>query len=125
MVLVSALARARAGDEQACRELTDPYRSELLLHCYQILGSVADAEDMLQETLLAAWRGLKSFEGRASLRSWLHKIAANGCLNALRDRGRRPREVPLMAEAPEPTPPPDPASMDPSPHALLPDVPDL
>ncbi len=75
MVLVSALAGAKAGDEQAFRELTDPYRSELLLHCYQILGSVADAEDMLQDTLLAAWRGLSTFEGRSSVRAWLHKIA--------------------------------------------------
>ncbi len=98
MVTASTLARARAGDEQAFRELTDPYRAELQVHCYQILGSVADAEDMLQETLLAAWRGLKNYEGRSSLRTWLHKIAANGCLNALRDRSRRPREVPLMAE---------------------------
>jgi RNA polymerase sigma factor (sigma-70 family) len=91
MVTTSTLARARAGDEQAFRELTDPYRGELLVHCYQILGSVADAEDMLQETLLAAWRGLQGFEGRSSLRSWLHRIAVNGCLNALRDRSRRPR----------------------------------
>ncbi len=101
MVLVSTLAGAKAGDEQASREVTDPYRSELL-HCYQILGSVADAEDMLQDTLLAAWRGLSTFEGRSSVRAWLHKIAVNGCLNALRDRSRRPREVPLMAEPPSP-----------------------
>jgi RNA polymerase sigma-70 factor (ECF subfamily) len=91
MVTVSTLAAGQAGDEQAFGELTDPYRRELLLHCYQILGPVQDAEDMLQETLLAAWRGLKSFEGRATLRVWLHKIAANACLNALRDRSRRPR----------------------------------
>ncbi len=125
MVTPSTLARARAGDEQAFRELTDPYGRELLLHCYQILGSVQDAEDMLQETLLAAWRGLKSFEGRASLRSWLHKIAANGCLNALRDRGRRPREVPLMAEAPEPTRYADAVWVEPYPDVLLDGVPDL
>src|SRR5207302_1926973 len=60
MVTASTLARAQAGDEQAFRELTDPYRAELQVHCYQILGSVADAEDMLQETLLAAWRGLQN-----------------------------------------------------------------
>jgi RNA polymerase sigma factor (sigma-70 family) len=90
MVTAGTLARARAGDEQAFRELTDPYRGELLAHCYQILGSVADAEDMLQETLLAAWRGLNGFEGRSSVRTWLHRIAVNGCLNALRDRSRRP-----------------------------------
>jgi DNA-directed RNA polymerase specialized sigma24 family protein len=66
-----ALARARAGNDEAFRELTDPYRRELQLHCYRILGSVQDAEDLLQETLLAAWRGLETFEGRASLRAWL------------------------------------------------------
>ena len=103
MVTTSTLARAQAGDQEAFRELTDPYRAELLRHCYQILGSVQDAEDTVQETLLAAWRGLSNFEGRSSLRAWLHKIAVNGCLNALRDRSRRPREVPLMAEPPEPT----------------------
>ncbi|WP_206184639.1 sigma factor [Thermoactinospora rubra] len=64
-------------------------RRELLLHCYRLLGSLTDAEDVLQETLLAAWRGLDGFEGRASVRSWLYRIATNRCLNALRDRGRR------------------------------------
>src|SRR6266705_2599489 len=125
MVTASTLARAQAGDEQAFRELTDPYRAELQVHCYQILGSVADAEDMLQETLLAAWRGLKSYQGRSSLRSWLHRIAANGCLNALRDRGRRPREVPLMAEPPQPTRLADPVWVEPYPDVLLDGVPDL
>ena len=119
MVTASTLARARAGDEQAFRELTDPYRGELLAHCYQILGSVADAEDMLQETLLAAWRGLDGFEGRSSVRTWLHRIAVNGCLNALRDRSRRPREVPLMAEPPEPTRRTDPVWVEPYPDTLL------
>jgi RNA polymerase sigma-70 factor (TIGR02960 family) len=125
MVNADTLARARAGDGQAFRELTDPYRGELLVHCYQILGSVQDAEDMLQETLLAAWRGLKSFEGRSSPRAWLHKIAANGCLNTLRDRGRRPREVPLIAEPPEPTRLAEPAWVEPYPDVLLPGLPDL
>jgi RNA polymerase sigma-70 factor (ECF subfamily) len=125
MVTPGTLARARAGDEQAFRELTDPYRRELLLHCYQILGSVQDAEDMVQETLLAAWRGLTSFEGRASLRSWLHKIASNGCLNALRDRGRRPHEVPLMAQPPEPTRHTDPVWLEPYPDVLVDGLPDL
>jgi RNA polymerase sigma-70 factor (ECF subfamily) len=124
MVTASTLARARAGDEQAFGELTDPYRGELLRHCYQILGSVADAEDMLQETLLAAWRGLGSFEGRSSVRSWLHRIAVNGCLNALRDRSRRPREVPLMAEPPEPTRRTDPVWVEPYPDTLLEEAPD-
>ncbi|SEH03453.1 RNA polymerase sigma-70 factor, ECF subfamily [Nonomuraea solani] len=78
-------------------ELVEVYRHELLLHCYRLLGSLTDAEDLLQETLLAAWRGLDGFEGRASVRSWLYRIATNRCLNALRDRGRR---IPLA-----PTPP--------------------
>src|SRR5436853_7031536 len=89
----TALDRARAGDDRAFRELTDPCRGELQLHCYRILGSVQDAEDMVQETLLAAWRGLNRFEERASMRTWLYKIATNRCLNALRDTGRRPRRV--------------------------------
>jgi RNA polymerase sigma-70 factor (ECF subfamily) len=84
------LARARAGNEEAFRELTDPYRRELELHCYRILGSLQDAEDLLQETLLAAWRALDQFEERASVRAWLYRIATNRCLNFLRDAGRRP-----------------------------------
>src|SRR5919106_4331579 len=100
------LARARAGDEQAFRSLTDPYRRELQLHCYRIVASVQDAEDLVQETLLAAWRGLETFEGRASLRAWLYRIATNRCLNALRDRARRPPELPSPPdEAPGPPEP--------------------
>jgi RNA polymerase sigma-70 factor (TIGR02960 family) len=125
MVTASTLVRAQAGDQEAFRELTDPYRGELLAHCYQILGSVADAEDMLQETLLAAWRGLTSFEGRSSVRSWLHRIAVNGCLNALRDRSRRPQEVPMMAQPPEPTRLADPVWVEPYPDVLLDGVPDI
>ena len=90
------LERARAGDDEAFRELTDPHRRELQLHCYRILGSMQDAEDLVQETLLAAWRGLEAFEGRASVRSWLYRIATNRCLNALRGRSRRPKEVQTM-----------------------------
>jgi len=125
MVTASTLARAQAGDQEAFRELTDPYRAELLRHSYQILGSVQDAEDTLQETLLAAWRGLSNFEGRSSLRAWLHKIAVNGCLNALRDRSRRPQEVPLMAEPPQPTRLADPVWVEPYPDVLLDGIPDL
>ena len=98
------LQRARAGDEQAFRELTDPYQRELLAHCYRMLGSLTDAEDTLQETLLAAWRGLPGFEGRSSLRSWLYRIATNTCLNAIRADSRRvPSEPRPPFQPPEPT----------------------
>jgi RNA polymerase sigma-70 factor (TIGR02960 family) len=100
----STLQRARAGDQQAFRELTDPYRRELLAHCYRMLGSLTDAEDMLQETLLATWRGLPRFQGRSSLRSWLYRIATNTCLNAIRSTGRRvPTEPTPPFQPPEPT----------------------
>jgi RNA polymerase sigma-70 factor (ECF subfamily) len=101
LVTERTLARARAGSEDAFRELTEPYRRELQLHCYRILGSVHDAEDLLQETLLAAWRGLDRFEERSSLRAWLYRIATNRCLNALRDGGRR---VPTTAHPEWPAP---------------------
>src|SRR5438093_1170621 len=84
------LERAKAGDERAFATLVEPFRRELQLHCYRLLGSVQDAEDLVQETLLAAWRGLNGFEERASLRSWLYRIATNRSLNAIRERGRRP-----------------------------------
>ena len=84
------ISRARAGDGEAFRELTEPYRRELQVHCYRMLGSLQDAEDVLQDTLLAAWQGLRGFEGRASIRTWLYRIATNRCLNALRSASRRP-----------------------------------
>jgi RNA polymerase sigma-70 factor (TIGR02960 family) len=127
IVTTTALARARAGDGQAFRELTDPYRRELQLHCYRILGSVQDAEDTLQETLLAAWRGLGQFEERASVRSWLYKIATNRCLNALRDTGRRPATAARYqwpAPPPEPTRRAEPLWLQPYPDALIDDLPD-
>jgi len=99
------MAKARDGDGDAFRELTEPYRRELLVHCYRMLGSVQDAEDAVQDTLLAAWRGLAGFAGRASLRTWLYRIATNQCLNARRAAGRRPAkdwDVPHV-EPPEPT----------------------
>jgi RNA polymerase sigma-70 factor, ECF subfamily len=86
----SLLEAARRGDERAFGQLVEPYRLALQAHCYRMLGSVADAEDALQETLLGAWRGLARFEGRSSLRSWLYKIATNACLKAIE---RRPKRV--------------------------------
>ena len=83
------LSLARAGDEDAFGELVAPYRRELLVHCYRILGSLHDAEDVLQETLLSAWRGLDGFEGRSSVRTWLYRIATNRSLDAIRANARR------------------------------------
>jgi RNA polymerase sigma-70 factor (ECF subfamily) len=119
----AAISRARAGDQEAFRELTDPYRRELQIHCYRILGSIQDAEDLLQETLLAAWRGLDRFEGRSSLRSWLYRIATNRCLNTLRDPERRSTE--LRAELPPPTRIAEPLWLEPYPDQLFEGVADL
>src|SRR5487761_2158237 len=99
------LARAQAGDGDAFREVTEPFRREIHVHCYRILGSVQDAEDALQETMVAAWQGLGGFEERASVRTWLYRIATSRCLNALRASSRRvtmagPRSWP---DPPEPT----------------------
>src|ERR1700678_2746258 len=96
----SVLARAQAGESDAFAELTDPYRQELHVHCYRILGSFQDAEDLLQETLLSAWQALDRFDGR-SVRAWLYRIATNRCLNYLRDTARRPK----VATIPESTSP--------------------
>jgi RNA polymerase sigma-70 factor (ECF subfamily) len=115
----AALSTAGAGDESAFRELVEPYRRELHVHCYRLLGSLQDAEDIVQETLLAAWRGLGGFEARASLRTWLYRIATNRCLNVLRERRRRPREVPSMPQPPTPTRLAEPMWLDPYPDALL------
>lgn len=98
------LARARIGDGQAFAGLIDPFRRELHVHCYRMLGSVQDAEDALQETLLAAWRGLAEFEERASLRTWLYRIATSRCLNLLRSASRRPKEVGPLPELDLPEP---------------------
>jgi RNA polymerase sigma factor (sigma-70 family) len=114
-----ALSRARAGDEQAFRELIDPYRGKLQLHCYRRLGSAQDAEDLLHGTPLAAWRGLERFDGRSSLQVWLYRIATNRRRNALRDTGRRPRRVEPLAEPPEPTRRSEPIWLEPYPDALI------
>jgi RNA polymerase sigma-70 factor (TIGR02960 family) len=117
------LARARAGDEDAFRELTDPYRRELNLHIYRIVGSRQDAEDLLQETLLAAWGGLERFEGRASVRAWLYRIATNRSLDALRATRRRPEDR-RAAQMPEPTRWNEPLWLEPYPDVLLEGIPD-
>jgi RNA polymerase sigma-70 factor (ECF subfamily) len=102
--MADVLARARTGDEDAFRQLVEPYRRELGLHCYRILGSMHDAEDALQETLIAAWQGLGGFEGRASVRTWLYRIATSRSLNAVRSRGRRPQAGAALPPAGLPQP---------------------
>ena len=122
MVTAELLARARAGDGEAFRELAGPHRRELQVHCYRMLGSFADAEDAVQETMLAAWQGIGGFtEERASLRTWLYKIATSRCLNARRAAGRRParqRDVPQSGPL-VPTPRDEAAWLQPFPDALL------
>jgi RNA polymerase sigma-70 factor (TIGR02960 family) len=105
LVTADLLARAQDGDADAFDELVGPHRRELEVHCYRILGSASDAEDVLQEVLLAAWQGLGSFEGRASVRTWLYRIATTRSLNALRSARRRPQAgwPPPGIDAPEPT----------------------
>ena len=115
------MSRARTGDGEAFRELTAPYRRELQVHCYRMLGSFHDAEDVLQDTLLAAWQGFGGFEGRASLRTWLYRIATNRCLNARRSASRRPAkvwDVPNV-EPPEPTRLGEVVWLEPIPNAVL------
>ncbi|GAA1287103.1 RNA polymerase sigma factor [Planotetraspora silvatica] len=121
MATADLISRARAGDGDAFRELTEPHRRELQVHCYRMLGSFQDAEDALQDTLLTAWRGLAGFQGRASLRTWLYRIATNRCLNARRSAGRRPAKewnVPGV-EPPEPTRLGEVVWLEPFPDALL------
>jgi RNA polymerase sigma-70 factor (ECF subfamily) len=107
-VTADLLARAQAGDSDAFAQLVGPYQRELQVYCYRFLGSVADAEDALQDTLLSAWQGLAGFEGRASVRTWLYRVASSRCLDALRSARRRPRTGPPPPEMsglepPEPT----------------------
>ena len=115
------MSRARDGDGEAFRELTEPHRRELQVHCYRMLGSFQDAEDALQDTLLSAWQGLHGFEGRASLRTWLYRIATTRCLNARRAASRRPAQewnIP-GAQPPEPTRLGEVVWLEPFPDALL------
>jgi len=120
----SLLVRAQEGDEQAFAQLVGPYRGELQLHCYRIVGSSQDAEDLLQETLLAVWRGLRAFEGRSSLRTWLLRVATSRCLSALRDAGRRPKEVPMPSTEHRVPSRAEPVWLQPYPDILLVDLPD-
>src|SRR5262245_59491105 len=115
------IARARTGDDDAFRALTEPHRRELQVHCYRMLGSLQDAEDALQDTLVAAWQGLGAFEGRASIRTWLYRIATNRCLNVLRSASRRPArewDIPQV-EPPEPSRLGEVVWLEPYPDALL------
>src|SRR5258708_320393 len=124
LVTTDLISSARAGDGDAFRALTEPHRRELQVHCYRMLGSFQDAEDALQDTMLAAWQGLAEFEGRASLRTWLYRIATNRCLNARRSASRRPPkewDVPGVVP-PEPTRLGEGVWLEPFPAALLPRV---
>src|SRR6201986_5682881 len=103
VVTADLISRARAGDGEAFRKLTEPHRRELQVHCYRMLGSFADAEDALQDTLLAAWQGIAGFEGRASLRTWLYRVTTSRCLNVRRSARRRQGQMPPGPPPPEPT----------------------
>ncbi len=121
MAQADLITSARNGDGGAFDELTRPYRRELQVHCYRMLGSLQDAEDVLQETLLAAWQGLGGFEERASLRTWLYRIATNRCLNARRSASRRQAkkwDVPAV-DPPEPTRLGDVPWLEPYPDVLI------
>jgi RNA polymerase sigma-70 factor (TIGR02960 family) len=126
-VTADLIARARAGDGEAFRQLTEPHRRELHVHCYRMLGSFQDAEDALQDTLLAAWQGLGEFAGRASLRTWLYRIATHRCLDARRAASRRPAaewNVPGV-QPPEPTRLGEVVWLEPFPDALRPGAADI
>jgi RNA polymerase sigma-70 factor (TIGR02960 family) len=120
----ATLTRARGGDEAAFAALTEPYRRELQVHCYRMLGSLHDAEDAVQETLVAAWRGLEGYAERASLRTWLYRIATNRCLNAIRDGARRPPAAALPFAPPQATRMSEVSWLEPYPDALLEGLPD-
>ena len=115
------LARAQAGDGDAFARLVEPFRRELQVHCYRLLGSVQDAEDALQDTLLSAWQGLAGFEGRSSIRTWLYRVATSRCLDAMRSARRRPAgsPPPVGLRPPEPTRLGDLLWLEPYPDAML------
>src|SRR5689334_19155352 len=118
------VSRARGGDAEAFRELVEPHRRELQVHCYRMLGSLQDAEDAVQQTLLAAWQGIDGYEGRATLRTWLYKIATNRCLNAVRSTRRRPAkawDIPGV-DPPEPSGRNEVPWLEPYPDSLLADA---
>lgn len=123
------LESAKAGDQQAFEQLIEPHRRELLVHCYRILGSFEDAEDMLQETLVRAWKRLDSFEGRSSLRAWLYKIATNASLDALDSRRVRglPKELYARGDPSQPLPAPSQEVnwVEPLPDEWIDDQPDI
>jgi RNA polymerase sigma-70 factor, ECF subfamily len=117
-------AQGVAADLEAdFQQQADPYRRELLAHCYRMLGSAHDAEDLVQETYLRAWRAYHSFEGKSSLRTWLYRIATNVCLTALESRSRRPLPTGLGAPSTSPTAPlveqPEVPWLEPVPDALV------
>jgi len=118
------LESAKGGDRRAFQQLTEPRRRELLVHCYRMLWSFHDAEDLVQETLLRAWRGLGGFDGRASTRYWLYRIATNACLNALAARANAGRvlpetESPATEEMPDREPASEIAWLEPYPDSAL------
>ncbi|HEX8928555.1 MAG TPA: RNA polymerase subunit sigma-70, partial [Actinomycetota bacterium] len=113
---------AEAVDQEFLQQ-ADQYRHELLAHCYRMLGSVHDAEDLVQETYLRAWRAHDQFEGRSSLRTWLYRIATNACLTSLESRGRRPLPTGLGAPSSDPETPvveqPEVPWLEPIPDAMV------
>jgi len=110
--MAGAIAAAQAGDPNAFSSLTEPHRSELLSHCYRMTGSLEDAEDLVQETFLRAWRRLETYQGRATFRAWLYKIATNACLDAL--ERRQIRNLPQNVSDPsDPTSPMEPSNPEP------------
>jgi RNA polymerase sigma-70 factor (ECF subfamily) len=123
-VRADLISRARAGDSEAFRALTEPHRRELHVHCYRMLGSFQDAEDVLQDALLSAWQNIEGFEGRSSIRTWLYRIATHRCLNAIRSTSRRSAKewsIPGV-EPPEPTRLGEVVWLEPYPDAFLEDA---